>query len=231
MAVILLIIGITASFLSKPFPSKDIKQKEITTKRSSLKVTWNKIELNLDRLLLNNLIEKKEYLIVKAKNEKSRVLAFRGISKERRKTAIAFSFLGRSSFSFWLKEIGILLCLLTVSIFAINKDRRLKNKGLLKWYEPAAGISFLSVSLFWLYYMLFQTQRDFDLSTYTFYLLLVTIPPLAYFVYHFIRRKGSIEEHLLNNNRILVSHALRHTKDEEQDEMWNVLEKVSKNGK
>ncbi|WP_299134626.1 hypothetical protein [uncultured Tenacibaculum sp.] len=232
IAVIFLLIGITASFTHKLFlpAGENPKILQLNKERSLLKKSWNSKEKNHDSLFINNLISKNEYFQIKTSNKKQRILDFRNIGKKRREYAIEYSFNGRNSFHYWLWVFGISLTLFIVSCFLAFKDARLHKEGLLKWYEPKAVISFIAISLFWLFHAVFKTSYDFELSTYLFFLLAV-IFPLSYFIYHFMRRLYSIEENLLENIRNLVSHVLKNTKEEKENEKWELLDKISRNGK
>jgi len=211
-------------------PNKNPEIATINSDRSKLKDSWNKKERDHDSIFQNNLISKQEYFRIKAENKKKRIADFRQISKRRKISAIGFSFNGRSNSNFWFWVFGTHLTLLIVSCYLAIKDNRLKKVGLLKWYEPHAAICFIAVSLFWMYHTIFMTSRDFSVSIYTLYLVLVIIP-LSYFIYHTLRRITVVEENLLENIRILVSHSLNNTKEEKQDELWSVLEKTAKNGR
>lgn len=232
VAVVFLIIGITATFPHKLFkPAKDNpKITELNLERNELKKYWNSIELKHDSLFMKNLISKEEYFNTKKLNEISRINSFKEISKKRKTIAHEYSFNGRSSLSYWLWLFGIVLSFFICTCFLAIKDARLKKAGLLKWYEPTASISFIFVALFWMYHTIFKTSLDFNLSQYTLYLLFLLIP-ISYFVYHFLRRTFLIEEKLLENIKDLVSHVLNNTKQEKEEEKWKLLDKISKNGK
>ncbi len=223
-------VGITASFPHRLLSPKNPEIAKLNKERAQLKKNWNLIESKHDSLLAINTISIADYLKIKSENSAMRIKDFRGISKKRRELVNNFSFNGRSSLHFWLWVLGIFISLLICSFFLAIKDIRLKKAGLLKWYEPPASISFIAVSLFWLYHTIFQRTKDFELSIYTLYLVLVLIP-LSYFIYHFLRRFSTIEEKLLENIRILVSHILKNTKEDKEKEKWNVLEKISENGR
>lgn len=223
-------IGVTASFLHRVFPSKNPKITELTNERASLKIFWNNKEADLDESFKEDKLSKKDYFIQKNINEKSRIAAFGEIAKKRSKYAKDFSFNGRSSLHYWLWVFGLCITFFIVACYLANKDARLKKAGLLQWYEPWAGILFISVSLFWVYHTLFMRHMDFESETYI-VVLFVILVPFSYFLYHFIRRIVSVEYRLLENIRLLVSHVLRNTREDKEDEKWNVLEKVAKNGK
>lgn len=232
IAVVLLLIGITASFSHSFFtPFKENPASlELNKERSQLKKEWNKKETSHDSVFKNNLISKNDYFLIKNRNEKERKADFIAISKRRKKIGIEFSFNGRNSLHYWLKSFGFSLTFFIVSCFLAFKDAILYRKGLLKWYEPKAAISFIAISLFWLYHSIFMTARDYFNITYLLVLLGVMFP-LSYFIYHFIIRVFSIEGKLLENIRNLVSHVLNYTKEEKEDEKWELLEKVADNGK
>ncbi|CAL2095920.1 conserved membrane protein of unknown function [Tenacibaculum sp. 190524A02b] len=232
VAVIFLVIGITASFPHKFFTptSKNPKIYKLNKERATLKQFWNHKEYVHDSLFKNNLITKEAYFSIKATNEKARITAFREISKKRKLYTHEFAFNGRGSLNYWLWLFGVLLSLFICASFLAIKDARLKRAGLLKWYEPHASMGFILVSLFWLYHAIFKTSNDFSLSIYTLYILAVLVP-LSYFIYHFLRRTFVIEEKLLENIRDLVSHVLKNTKEDKEHEKWELLDKVSKNGK
>ena len=230
MAVVLLLIGITASFWHKPIPNKNPIDKIITKDRSALKKYWNAKEAAHDSLHENGLISKAEYFRIKRENEKERVSDFKGISKRRKIAALDFSFNGRSNANFWWWVFGTHLTLLIVSCYLAIKDNRLKKVGLLKWYEPHAAISFIAVSLFWMYHTIFMTSKDFPLSIYTLYLVLVVIP-VSYFIYHTLRRITVIDEKHLETIRLLITHGLKYTRKDKEDELWQILDKAQKNGR
>lgn len=231
-SVIFLLIGITATFPHRLYKSS-LHNPEISLinkERSVLKKYWNNKEYLHDSLFKNNLISKDFYFEEKLDNEKNRILAFRKISKKRKKAANDFSFNGRSSKNHWLWVFGVLVSLLTSSIFLVLKDSRLLKAGLLKWYEPHASVGFISVTLFWLYHTIFKKTNDFVLSVYTLYLFCVLVP-ISYFIYHFIRRTFVIETKHEENIQELVQHVLNKTKPENENEKWELLEKIANNGK
>ncbi|CAL2095806.1 conserved membrane protein of unknown function [Tenacibaculum sp. 190524A02b] len=230
--VILLLVGITASFPHRLF-TPAIKNPEIyklNKERDELKKKWNRVELEHDNLFKSNQITKEEYFFIKAYNEKERKSGFRKISKKRKEIANSFSFNGRNSLNHWLWVFGILMTLFVSSCFLAVKDARLKKAGLLKWYEPHASIGFITVSLFWLYHTVFNVTKDFPISVYTLYLLAVLLP-ISYFIYHFLRRTFVIDEKHLENIRDLVGFVLKNTKEAKEVEKWDLLEKISNNGK
>lgn len=232
LAVILLIIGVTASFSHRFFtPAKENPLIiELNQKRSQLKKDWKKKEIAHDNLFKNNLISKDEYFKIKEYNKKQRIIDFKNISEERKTLSHNFGFNGRNSKHYWLWAFGIFLLMFIISIFSSLKDYRLHKAGLLKWYEPYANIVFILISLFWLYHTIFKKNYDFSIDFY-FVSLIIALTPLSYFLYHFIRRIFIVEEKLLENNRNLVSHVLENTKEDKENEKWELLEKVSKNGK
>ena len=230
LAVILLSIGITASFLHRALDSENPKIALLNQERADLKVFWNKKEEKNDVLFKKDLISKEIFFKTKKQNEIDRIKDFKQISKKRKELAIDFSFNGRSSMHYWLWVFGVFLTTFIISCYLANKDSRLKKAGVLKWYEPFFSISFISVSLFWLYHTIFMINIDFKFTTYVSYLAII-IFPLSYFLYHFIRRSFTIESNLLKNNSLLVSHILKNTKEDKEEEKWNVLEQVSRNGR
>ncbi|CAM1343851.1 hypothetical protein [Tenacibaculum amylolyticum] len=232
LAVILLIIGVTASFSHRFFtPAKDNPLiLELNKKRSQLKKSWDEKELSLDNLFKNNSLSKEKYFEIKERNKKQRVSDFKNISRERKALAHDFSFNGRNSIHYWLWVFGVFLLMFIITIFSSLKDYKLHKAGLLKWYEPYANIVFTLISLFWLYHTIFKKNYDFSIDFYLVALLIVLIP-LSYFLYHFIRRTFTIEEKLLENIRNLVSHVLHNTKEDKENEKWELLDKISKNGK
>ncbi|CAA0193883.1 hypothetical protein [Tenacibaculum maritimum] len=228
----MLVIGITATFphrlfLGAPDNPNIIK---LNKERASLKRFWTLKEIRHDSLFKNELITKVEYFNIKDINEKKRIADFKEISKKRKSYALSFSFNGRSSKNHWFWVFGVLISLLITSCFLAIKDARLKKAGLLKWYEPHASVAFILVSLFWLYHTIFKTSNDFELSIYTLNLLFILIP-ISYFLYHFLRRTIRIEDKLLENIRDLVSYILKNTKDDKEEEKWELLDKVSRNGR
>jgi hypothetical protein len=229
VAVVLLCVGLIATFIHKVFPSKDVRQKAITQERTDLKAYWNATEAKHDSLLQVEAISIPEYLKQKQINESQRIADFKALSKKRIATAEDFGFNGRSSANFWFWIFGTHLMLLIISCYSAFKDIRLKQAGLLKWYEPVATISYIAVSLFLLYHTIFLESRDFQFSTYTLVLVLVIIP-FSIFLYYSIRSIVLLEEKLLSNIRDLVSHVLYNTKEDKEKEKWEVLEKVAKNG-
>lgn len=230
VAITLLVISIIATFLHRALPSKNPKITELNKERSKLRKDWNEIELKHDSLLANDLISKNDYLRIKKENKKSRFVSFTEIAKKRKIIANKFSFNGRSSKHYWMWIFGFSLFTFIVSCFLAIKDAKLNNEGLLKWYEPYASISFITISLFWLYHAVFMTKLDFIFTTYICFLMIVLFI-LSYFIYHFLRRSIMIEEGLLQNIRLLVSHILKNTKEEKESEKWDVLDKISKNGR
>jgi hypothetical protein len=232
IAVVLLLIGITASF-THGFATKADDNPELlnlSKERSILKKKWMKIEFEHDSLFKNNLILKAQYFKIKDINESKRIMDFRLISKKRRSITHAFSFNGRNSFHYWLKVFGMSLTFFIVACYLAFKDALLHKKGLLKWYESKASISFIAVSLFWLYHSIFMTIKDFDNTTYILFILGVSFP-LAYFIYHLVRRFFVIEKKHLENIQTLVSHVLNFTREDKEDEKWDTLEKVASNGR
>lgn len=229
VAVILLCVGVMATFFHKVFPSKDVKQRVITKERNELKKYWNKREGTHDSLLKIGAISTSEYLKQKKINELQRIDDFKMIARKRAERAREFGFNGRSSANFWLWLFGVNLTLLIISCYLAFKDIRLKEAGLLKWYEPAASISYIAVALFWLYHTIFLESRDFQFSTYTLVLALIIIP-FSIFLYYSLRSIVILEEKLLRNIRDLVSHVLHNTKEDKEKEKWDVLEKVANNG-
>jgi len=203
LAVILLFIGVTASFWHRPLPAKDARKIALNKERSALKKHWNLVEFNHDRLLANGEISIIDYLKIKEDNEAGRKSGFQGITKRRKTLAYDFSFNGRPSKNHWFWMLGIFTTLFICSCYLAIKDARLQKAGILKWYEPIASISFIAVSLFWLYHTIFQTTRDFKLSTYTLYLVLVLIP-LSYFIYQVLRSVKSIEDKLKTAIIVLI---------------------------
>lgn len=230
-AVIFIFIGVTASLSHKLFlpASANPEIAILDKKRDSLKDFWNKTEQLHDKSFLNNEMSKKEYFELKLKNEKARIEDFKKIRIQRKRIALNFSFNGRNSFHYWLWTFGVFFTMLIISILLALKDARLKKAGLLKWYEPHATVSFISISLFWLYYTVFQKNYDFSLDVYMVMLFCVLIP-LSYFIYHFVRRIFIIEEKLSNNVRSLIHYILKSDNNNEE-EKWNLLEKVSNNGR
>ncbi|MFL0065545.1 hypothetical protein V2595_07910 [Tenacibaculum maritimum] len=228
----MLVIGVTATFPHRLFlgASDNPNIIKLDKERASLKEYWNLKEIRHDSLFKNNLITKVEYFNTKDINKKKRIADFKGISKKRKAYALSFSFNGRSSKNHWFWVFGVLISLLISSCFLAIKDARLKKAGLLKWYEPHASVAFILVSLFWLYHTIFKTSNDFELSIYTLNLLFILIP-ISYFLYHFLRRTIRIEDRLLENIRELVSYILKNTKDDKEEEKWELLDKVSKNGR
>ncbi len=229
LAVIFLLIGITATFFHRGWSEENPKIKKLNKERTVLKNYWNKRETKHDSLFINDLISKETYFKIKIENEVKRKSDFKKISSKRKVIAHNFSFKGRTSFSYWLWIFGIFLTQFIISCFLILKDNRLRAVGLLKWYEPYASISFIMVSLFWLYHTLFRTSKDFEFTFYT-YVLVIILIPTSYFVYHFLRRFLFIEEKLLQNIRDLVSHVIYNTKEEKEEDKWDLLDKISKNG-
>ncbi|MCF2875402.1 MULTISPECIES: hypothetical protein [unclassified Tenacibaculum] len=232
LAVIILVIGIAATFLHRSFIPAEENPKivKLYSERSQLKKYWNNEERKHDSLLKNNLISINDYLSIKEKNEKLRVQDFRKISKKRKLFANEFSFNGRNSFHYWLWAFGIFILMFIISIFSSLKDYRLKKAGLLKWYEPHASIVFIFISLFWLYHTIFKKNYDFSIDIYLGILVAILIP-VSYFIYHFIRRIFTLEDKLLDNIRLAVSHILKYTKEDKEEEKWNTLEKVADNGR
>lgn len=205
-AVIFIFVGITASFFHRPFSDKNPEIKKIDQERALLKKSWNLIEHRHDSLLKNNLISKNEYFRIKQTNEKLRIQSFRTIAKKRAKAHADFSYNGRSSFKYWLFIFGVFVTLFTSSCFAATKDYRLKQTGLLRWYEPYTSISYISVSLFWICHTLFRTSTDYDLTTYSL-IVLITVIPVSYFIYHFLRKSFFIEKKL--KDLILLTFRIR----------------------
>ncbi len=205
-AVIFIFIGITASFFHRPFSDKNPEIKKIDHERALLKKSWNLIEHGHDSLLKYNLISKNEYFKVKQKNEALRIQSFRSIAQKRATAHTKFSYNGRSSFKYWLFIFGVFLTLFVSSCFAATKDYRLKQAGLLKWYEPYTSISYISVSLFWICHTFFRTSTDYGLTTYSL-IVLITAIPVSYFIYHFLRKSFLIEEKL--KDLILLAFRIR----------------------
>jgi len=194
---------VTASFLHRPLPSKDVRKTELNKERGALKKNWNIVEFNHDKLLANGEISIQEYLKIKKENEVGRIANFKEITKRRKVLAYNFSFNGRPSKNHFFWMLGIFTTLFICSCYLAIKDARLHKAGILKWYEPIASISFIAVSLFWLYHTIFQTTRDFKLSTYTLYLVLILIP-LSYFIYQVLRSVKSIEDKLKTAIIVLI---------------------------
>lgn len=193
IAVIFILIGVTASFSHRLFPTKDYRKAELLSERAQLKEYWNNKESNHDNLLRNNSISTENYLKVKTINETQRIADFKKIASKRRELAYDFSFNGRTSLSYWLWMLGVFITLFICSSYLALKDARLQKAGILKWYEPFASMSFIAVSLFWLYHTIFQTTKDFKLSTYTLFLVFILIP-LSYFIYQTLRNIKTIED-------------------------------------
>jgi len=223
LAVTLLLLGVTASFLHKPLPAKDSRKNELSSERSALKKNWNLIEYNHDRLLEKGLVSTIKYLKIKDENEVNRKAGFQKITAKRKFLAYDFSFNGRPSKNHWFWMLGIFTTLLICSSYLAVKDARLQKAGLLKWYEPIASISFIAVSLFWLYHTIFQTTRDFEVTTYTLYLVLVLIP-LSYFIYHALRGIKTMEDRFKSAIRNIFTYIYDSEKDlkEEKKEIHNV---------
>ncbi len=171
-----------ASFLHRVLPSENPKIAKLNNERNQLKKDWNSLELAHDSLFIEGLISKEDYFIIKRANKKSRINTFREISKKRKIITHEFSFNGRSSMRYVVMDIWyISYVFLLVSCFLAIKDERLKMAGLLKWYEPFGSISFIAVSLFWLYHSIFMVKVDFQFTTYIFYLIIVLVV-LSYFI-------------------------------------------------
>ncbi|CAM1344634.1 DUF805 domain-containing protein [Tenacibaculum amylolyticum] len=232
LAVIFLVIGVTASFAHRLFTKAEENPLiiQLNKKRSQLKKNWEEKELTHDNLFKNNSISKEKYFKIKEYNKKQRISDFKKISKERKALAHDFSFNGRNSKHYWFWVFGVFLLMFIITIFSSLKDYRLYKAGLLKWYEPYSSIVFILISLFWLYHTIFKKNYDFSIDFYLVSLVVILIP-LSYFLYHFIRRVFTIEEKLLENNRNLVSHVLNNTKEDKENEKWELLDKISKNGK
>ncbi len=232
LSIFILIIGIVASFTHRLFLPADNNPKIIALneEKKLLEEKWDKKEFLNDSLFKNNSITKEEYFIIKDLNKKVKSADFRRINNKRKTYVEDFSFNGRSSLHYWLWVFGSFISLLICSCYLALKDAKLKSAGLLKWYEPYAGIGFISVSLFWLYHTIFNSTGYFGYSLYI--LFVVLFIPLSYFVYHSLRRMSiNIEDKLLENIQDLVSHVLRHTKKDKEKEKWELLDKISKNGR
>ncbi len=226
-------IGVLSSFIHAAFDSAN-KNPEIillNKHRKELRSYWEKKEFTHDSLFINKLITKKVYFEIKKQNKIERYNSFLSVSKKRKIIAHDFSFNGRNSLHYWLWVLGVFVSLFVISINSSLKDYRLKKAGLLKWYESHVSVAFMFISLFWLYHTIFKKNYDFSLDFYLLILVSVLIP-LSYFLYHFIRRLFTLEEKLLENIRDLVGYVLKNSKhQDDEEEMWDVLEKVADNGK
>ncbi|MGG8495932.1 hypothetical protein ACQY1Q_05925 [Tenacibaculum sp. TC6] len=231
LAVIAVTSAVTASFIHRFFPGSYENEKiiKLNEERNDLKKSWNEKELNLDEQFLGDKYTKEEYIKIKRNNEKKRIADFKVIADKRKVYAHDFSFNGRASLSYWLFLFGLVFTFFIVCCYLAIKDHKLKKNNLLKWYEPHVSVAFMFVALFWMYHLIFAETYDFSIGFYTLFLVIVLIPT-SYFIYHVLRRAFTIEEKLLENIRIMVSHILKNTKEEKEDEKWEVLDKVSKNG-
>jgi len=226
---VFILLAATATFFHRVFKEENPNMGKLRKEYNTEKKYWQEYELTLDSLAIHKVITLEEFFYRKANYKKSRKLSFDKLRQENEMIKSAFKFNGRSSkhYFFWL--LGIFISFFTVSCMLAVKDARLKRAGLLKWYEPSVSIVFISVSLFWLYHTIFMTERDFEITIYTLFLVCILVP-LAYFIYHFLRR-SNIEEKLLENIQVLTTHVLKHTKEDKEEEKWKVIEKVVKNGK
>ncbi len=142
---------------------------------------------------------------------------------KKRKLKKENSFLGRSSFKFWLFLFGLVTLGFYFAIKSLIDDFK---KELRTGYE-FISIAGISVCLFWYYHLFFQKADDFYVQTYLLWQVLVAFSSgffVAGLIKYFVKR-----EKLLKDIRDLIGFIFKNTKKESEDKMWDVLEKVSKN--
>ncbi len=81
------------------------------------------------------------------------------------------SFLGRPSFKFWFYNFGLVMLALFFSLKSLSDDYR---KPVRTGFEVISTLG-VSVSLFWMYHLLFQTGEDFYKETYYLFEFLICI--------------------------------------------------------
>ncbi len=168
-----------------------------------------------------------EYLRLDKVNTSNSKAKLKSYTKRKNEIIKNDMFLGRASFRYWIFFFGLVLPILYFSFKSLINDINRENKTGHK-YISIGGIA---VGFFWLYHLLFRTETDFNTQTY-FYLILAISLLAGFFTHKLIKyfmKKYDREESLLRNIRNLVGFALRNTKDEKEEELWTVLEKVSNN--
>lgn len=103
-------------------------------------------------------------------------------TKIKKKLAKEHSFLGRSSFKFWIFQFGLILLGFYFSIRSLIADL---NKKVKTGHEIISVIG-ISISLLWFYHLFFQTARDFYTETYLIFKFIVSLA-VGYFVSRLIK--------------------------------------------
>ncbi len=119
----------------------------------------------------------------------------KSINDKKKKEAHAFSFLGRSSFHYWICIFGIVLLGFFFSCKSLLHD--IKEGTTYKTYAVSLGGIF--ISLFWLIHHIFLTQKDFSEHNYI-ALISVCAAMSTYFTFYLVknyRYKDEIIEKLV----------------------------------
>ncbi|MDB0611282.1 hypothetical protein PL371_05225 [Tenacibaculum maritimum] len=102
--------------------------------------------------------------------------------KTKKKLKKEQSFLGRANFKFWLFQFGLIILGFYFSCKSLIDD--LKKQ--IKTGHEIISIIGISVSLFWLYHLFFQTASDFYTETYLIFKFIVSLA-VGYFISRLIK--------------------------------------------
>lgn len=158
---------------------------------------------NIQDSLLNELgrsLTIEEYKVEKEDAWEGSNKKLKSYTKVKKQLAEEHSFLGRSSFKFWLFLFGIVLLGFYFAVKSLIHD----FKSSIKTGHEYISILGISVSLFWFYHLFFQTANDFYNETYLIFKIIISFV-IAFFISRLIRYYAIKE----NINKILLDLIVR----------------------
>lgn len=205
-----ILIGIAAFFIvamslfQAPFKRYS---KEYSEHYKTYNSIINKRNSTQDSLLneLGKSLTIEKYKIEREEAWSNSQLLLKKYTSKKRKLAKEHSFLGRSSFKFWIFQFGIILLGFYFSIRSLIED--LKKD--IKTGHEIISILGISISLFWLYHLFFKTANDFYAETYYLFEFLVSVG-VGFFISRLIKyytvKKGIISDLVDLILRIKTTH-------------------------
>lgn len=213
MYLIAAVICSAAFFVHEFFPNETLEHEALRLEYNSLKKVRTK-EFNKLKKASAHLPEYKSYTVAK----KNATITFNKLRDQK----IKDSFLGFTNFNQFLGEFGWALGLSLYSLFMliVANFRSKQSKG-----EYILHGTLLSIGLFYIYYTI-QPFKDFNKITYIAFAFITSVTIVFAVRFIIMDRKRYIQS-LLSNIRTLVSFVLNNTKEDKEEEKWNVLEKVA----
>lgn len=156
-----------------------------------------------------------DYRVQKNKTDK--------IWEELKKIKTEQRFLGFKSFHQFLGEFGWALGLFIYSCFNIVITFFKKNRTIIG--ETVLHSVLMFVSLYFIVWAIQPYVSDFEKSTYIFYSILMTLF-IVFAIYRLISDKVKYINTLMLNIKDLIGFMFKSTKEEKEEEMWDILKDI-----